>query len=303
MTNKSRIKKRSFFSLGGFFLVVVIAGIAYLAIAKLPKQQPLIEDMTTEWQPSQPAGPPPQTDSMADDQATPAIESLENVSNPIDLDDRPPCQIAATELDNFFKNIEGQEYVLAYELKEDVQDHLNKLTIKLLNNPPNIGNETDDLLSILKNAAHFYRLFGAKDVSLVKDIMTNESDDLESMMESLFQWHVVGESCTNTNIRLSLPLDKLYEYSCYFLNTLGGQSYLFRRESRIRILIKYYCILILDRADQAGLNHYGIDITYALESTLEDIDAVDNLQLANDYIHELQEIKTRRLAQFTSPQL
>jgi hypothetical protein len=36
----------------------------------------------------------------------------------------------------------------------------------------------------------------------------------------------------------------MYEYASY-LNTLGGRSYLMRRDSKVRLLTTYYCILVL----------------------------------------------------------
>ena len=46
----------------------------------------------------------------------------------------------------------------------------------------------------------------------------------------------------------------------FFLNTLGGRSYMLRRESKLRMLVSYYAILIVDRANDEKFNRYGIDV-------------------------------------------
>lgn len=181
------------------------------------------------------------------------------------------CEEVNAHISQFLKHLSEQDYIKAYEIKEDLSDYLNRIIIKLLNNPPEITSESEDLLSILKNAAHFYRVLGPKDVSLIKDILVYEGEGLENILAEFYRWSLLSDKCLNVPTRPAMPLKKLYEYSCFFLNTLGGQSYLFRRESRTRILIKYYSVLILDNADKNSLNKYGFSVLNTLQETMEDI--------------------------------
>ena len=75
-----------------------------------------------------------------------------------------PFERVSENLIDFFSNLKEQDYIAAYEIKEPLQDYSNKLIIKLLNNPPIISEETDDLFTVLKNTAHFYRVLGHKDI-------------------------------------------------------------------------------------------------------------------------------------------
>ena len=66
-------------------------------------------------------------------------------------------------------------------------------------------------------------------------------------------------------------LETLYEYAGFFLNTLGGRNYLMRRNAQLRILTSYYCLLILDKANDETLNRYGIDIRPHIKLVLSEI--------------------------------
>ena len=59
------------------------------------------------------------------------------------------------------------------------------------------------------------------------------------------KWSEIETECTDVDLDIKLPLAGLYEYAGYFINTLGGQSYLFRRELYLRVLIRYYCLRLV----------------------------------------------------------
>lgn len=204
-----------------------------------------------------------------------------------------PCRQTAAALDEFFRHLEEQEYIAAYELGEPVAAHINKLIIKLLNNPPIISKETDDIFTVLKNTAHFYRVLGHKDLSFIKDILTYERDDIEYLMSLFYKWSRVGGECRSDTLPIELPLKKTYEYAGFFLNTLGGQSYLFRRESNIRALTRYYCTLILHQAESASLNRYHINEAYTIQSTLEEIRNATTLENQEEYLATLASLSAK----------
>jgi len=204
-----------------------------------------------------------------------------------------PCERVSGALVDFFSYLKKQKYIAAYEIKEPLLEYSNKLVIKLLNNPPIINEGTDDLFTVLKNTAHFYRVLGHKDISLIKDILTYEQADIEHLMGIFWEWSQIGPTCDSNKIQMNFPLPKLYEYTGFFLNTLGGQSYLFRRDSNMRVLIKYYCVLILDQAVTASINKYNIDEISTLDSVIDQIKNADGLENQEQYLANLMNIKTR----------
>jgi hypothetical protein len=93
---------------------------------------------------------------------------------------------------------------------------------------------------------------------------------LEHAMADFYIYYVSGDYCKNDD-EPCVSLNTLYEYGGFFLNTLGGKSYLFRRTSAIRCLTDYYAVLILDRANDAEINRYGIDIRPLITRALDNI--------------------------------
>jgi hypothetical protein len=202
-----------------------------------------------------------------------------------------PCQETAATIKTFYNHLAEQNYIKAYELSEPVGDHINKIVIKLLNNPPVITAETTDFFTLLKNTAHFYRILGPKDLSFIKDILSYENNDVEDLMATFYRWSEF-KNC-QADINLQLSLGKLYEHASFFLNTLGGQSYLFRRDSKIRILTKYYCLLIVDRAAKQGGNKYDIDVSSVAKSIIKDMQDADVLENQEDYIQTLRSLNSK----------
>ncbi|VAW37129.1 hypothetical protein MNBD_DELTA03-878 [hydrothermal vent metagenome] len=200
-----------------------------------------------------------------------------------------PCEMTSTEINTFFKHLEQQEYIKAYELHEPIGVHLNKIVIKLLNNPPIVAGETNNLFTVLKNTAHFYRVLGPKDLSLLRDILKYENNDLEHLLNLFYSWSKLP-GCKTNGLNLQLPLPKLYEHAAFFLNTLGGQSYLFRRDSRLRTLIRYYSILIIDRAIKKNENKYHITLPARIKALIKSINTMDDLDNQEQYLNHLRNI-------------
>ena len=205
-----------------------------------------------------------------------------------------PCKEATDKIQAFYRHLDKQEYVKTYALKESSEKHFARIAKKLFANPPVVTRETDDLFTILTNSAHFYRIIGKNDLLLIKAVLTQETDNLETVMTDFYHWAEIEQTCNApAAFSLHLPLSSLYEYAGFFLNTLGGQSYLFRRESRTRTLIKYYAVLIIDQANKKGLNRHGIDIRTPLRSTIEDLEASKNIVKRDPYLEKLQLIQAK----------
>jgi hypothetical protein len=85
----------------------------------------------------------------------------------------------------------------------------------------------------------------------------------------------------------------LYEYAGFFLHTIAGQAYLFRRDSRVRYLTSYYCILILDASNEQDLNKYGIDIRPHVNALINDMQSHKKIANRMDYLSRLQSIQNK----------
>ena len=185
----------------------------------------------------------------------------------------------------FFTYLDEQDYVQAYQFKGGTYQQFQLVLKKLSANPPSITEETASLYNLYRNMAHFFRVMGKKRVNLTRDVLQNEDEILESAMQTFYLW---ATDETADREKSGQPTMKtLYAYSGYFLNTLGGKSYLLRRSSKIRLLTTYYSVLILDRANDEQLNPVGIDIRPYIEFLLNDLQSQIGLIHQKQYLSEL----------------
>jgi len=202
---------------------------------------------------------------------------------------RPQSENLDARIAAFFAYLDQRPYVKDYQLDGGTYPLYREAVEKLSRNPPAIAGETDMLYRLLKNIAHFYRVLGKRDVRLVKDVLTHEEEILETVMRTYYRWFV-----NSAETEMVRPDDEtLYAYSVYFLNTIGGRSYLLRRDSRIRTLTQYYCVLLLDRANDLKLNSYGIDIRPYIRGALEDIQNLLGLAYRSEYIDSLKALREK----------
>lgn len=255
---------------------------------------------------SEPSGqftefPPATPDIPADtDSGTPQDASSVTEQPPTEalVTTATTCEQTAEEISAFFSALDGKDYINARQLKGGSQKYFTRLVNKLMAKPPIVAREKESLTSILNNAAHLYRTLGKNDVALIKEILAQEGDSLESTMALFYRWSELAPKCEMTKTSVRLPLPGLYEYAGFFLNTLGGQSYLFRRETRVRMLGKYYSILVLDRANDASMNRYGIDIRPSVDSLLEEMKSTTSLAGRDTYLARLILLRDKYFARY-----
>lgn len=140
------------------------------------------------------------------------------------------------------------------------------------------------------NIAHFYRLLGVERLSLIRDVLSYENEDMESTMRDFFLWYTHSN---NSGLKGRPSQQALYEYAGFFLNTIGGRTYLMRRDSKIRILTSYYSVLILDRANDTKQNPYGIDIRPYIKLVYGDISGKSGFMFYSEYIKRLTRLKDK----------
>lgn len=188
----------------------------------------------------------------------------------------------------FFTYLDEQEYVQAYEFKGGTYRQFQQVLKKLSANPPNVTDETASLYNLYRNMAHFFRVLGKKRLYLIRDILQNESEILESVMQTFYLWLTYE---TGDKVVAGRPtLKEMYPYSGFFLNTLAGKSYLLRRDSKIRLLTTYYSILILDRANDENLNSNGIDIRPHIELLIRDFQTQIGVMHQKQYLLQLEQL-------------
>jgi hypothetical protein len=204
----------------------------------------------------------------------------------------PPmsCPQAAGSLRGFLDGLENKDYIKEFKLKQPVRKHLDGLKDKLAAKPPAVVRETDDLYTVLSNTAHFFRVIGKDNVQLIKTVLEQEQGKIEEMAAAL---HVasVGPDCPADAAQL--PFSTAYEYSVFLLNTIGGRSYLFRREAKVRLLINYYALLLIDEADVRGLNRHGTEISGLIQPLIREMETTSQLARKDEYLARLRSLAER----------
>jgi len=196
-------------------------------------------------------------------------------------------QIAA-----FFAYLDQMGYVKRNNLTGSTYNQYEFSVTELTAKPPIVSGETQNLYNLFYNMAHFYRVLGKERLHLVKDILKNESEIIESAMKTFYLWYTF-EDIAEEAIRGKPLLKTMYDYACFFFNTLGGRSYLLRRDSKIRILTTYYCVLILDKANDRKLNSNGIDIRPHIKSAYKEMASYMGLINQREYLRKLEDLKTK----------
>ena len=219
-------------------------------------------------------------------------EETKPVNGPQELTPQQKCDQLSEKLLPFFNNLDSEPYIKEFQLNQPILQYFNELTTKLLANPPVVTRESDDLYTILTNMAHFFRIIGPRNILLLKGILDRERDKIEDVAAELYEWTIVGR-CTGDTFKMNAPLDQVYEYAGFFLNTMGGRSYLFRRDSRSRLLVNYYAILIVDRANKENMNRHGLDIREIIPRLIEEIEATNQLIYKEDYIDRLLDLQEK----------
>ncbi len=189
----------------------------------------------------------------------------------------------------FFTYLDNREYVKAFQLEGGAHAQYVRAVDDLSAGLPQVSGETESLYTTLKNVSHFYRVLGKNRTKLALEVLRNEAEILESVMRLFYVW-ATGPAGTLKG-RPALPA--MYEYASYFLDTLGGRSYLMRRDPKLRLLTTYYSILVMDRANDRKMNPNGIDIRPAIAVTAKEIRSHTGLAYRKQYLAELERLTAK----------
>lgn len=200
-----------------------------------------------------------------------------------------PCTELNQNMDRFFQYLDSTVFQETAEptsrkLFYAVSDALN-------NNQPHVSDVSAEVLTLLRSMSHFYRILGKEKLLAIKAILSDE-DMLEPAMKTFYDGFVQNPDCLNK--KKSRPeFQTLYNYACFFQNTLAGKSYLLRRSSKIRVLTTYYALQIIDKANDDDMNIYGVDIRPALKLLKDDITNHRSILYKKEYLEQLKMIEDK----------
>lgn len=209
-----------------------------------------------------------------------------------ELDTEADCAKAESEFNAFLVHLDAQPYIASRNLNGGSAGFFNTCASLLMANPPVNVAEMNDLYRLSKNMTHFFRVLGKDRLMLAREILRSESTVLEPAM-AVFYTHAVECATPLSKNSAPLSLDRLYDYAGYFLNTLGGRSYLMRRDSKISTLTRYYAILVVDRANNEQLNTYGIDLRPHIDALSETLSLQTGLAYRDHYQSVLVSLKNK----------
>ncbi|MGD9157382.1 MAG: hypothetical protein PVG39_03155, partial [Desulfobacteraceae bacterium] len=122
---------------------------------------------------------------------------------------------------SFFVHLDQQNYIKKYGFAGSSYNEYEEIIQKISEKTPLLGNETESLYNMFLNIAHFYRVLGSEKLSLIKDVLTYENENIESTMRYFYLWYTYdGKDRKRIKGRPSQQI--LYEYAGFFLNTIGG---------------------------------------------------------------------------------
>jgi hypothetical protein len=200
------------------------------------------------------------------------------------------CAQVEEDVLDFFRYLDTKPYIQHLENGANTYDHFKGLIRRLSSKPPIPAGEGIDGALITKNVFHFYRVLNKKDIRLIKEVLSSETETLEMNLDLFYRWLMLGDRCPDPD-EVRPSLDVLYHYAGFFLNTIGGRAYLFRRGLGLRLLCSYYSLLIVHEADKQGRNSYGIDVFPFIAPLGKEILLYPNFHFTNDYIYKLNELE------------
>ncbi|MFW6334551.1 MAG: hypothetical protein ACOC0W_04700 [Desulfosalsimonas sp.] len=197
------------------------------------------------------------------------------------------CRRLERRVRSFFDYLEKERSIGSGE--EKAHEIFRQMIRDLSESPPLVTAEERNLSNLLKNRAHFFRVLGKDRIKLIIAVLRSEKDVFEYAMDNFYRYFV-SEKCCQDDSFSCIPDETLYEYAAFFLETLAGQSYLMRRDPAVRTLTRYYSVLVLDMAEQKGINRHGIDIRKCISDARQDVEARTDLRYQRRYLRRLESL-------------
>jgi hypothetical protein len=273
-------------------LVVTLAALGYYLytqMAERPEETPVAEKETSE--PSRHPSKPPvdREEKIQASEPTPPTESAGEAEQ-LEASDELDCGQMEEDIASFFRYLDKQPYIQQLEADLNTRARFREIVQKLTSQPPVPAGEGTDQRIMIGNLYHLFRTLSRQDIQLIRTVIQNEQGAVEVNLRLFYRWFTARERCPDPeNMRPSFPM--AYSYAGFFLNTTGGRAYLYRRPTGLRLLLSYYCLLILHEADRKGLNSYGINTAGFIRPLRDEIIHYPDLQFQRDYVERLSRME------------
>ncbi len=202
------------------------------------------------------------------------------------------CKEASKNILSFISYLSQKSYMQKYCKNLSLQKRITYIVTKLKENPPIPEGESFDPNLMIKNIYFMFRVLSAEDIQLIKDIIKNESDQLEYIIRCYYIWLISQDNqnrCPDYH-GLLIPIKVAYKYAAFFLNTIGGRAYLFRRPNTLRLLITYYSIMLVHYMHQKGVKECGINICKMIPNLIDELSRFNELKFQDYYITSLENV-------------
>jgi hypothetical protein len=202
------------------------------------------------------------------------------------------CPQIEQQVAAIFAYLDKKGYLAARKFKGDTAAYLSESLKRLTETQPVVIDEMGTIFRLLQNVTHFYRVLGKERIAVALDILSSEKEIIEPAMAVLYAWLTTCRK-KGTDAYQRPEIEVLYTYSGFFLDTLGGRSYLLRRDSRVRMLVNYYSLLLLDQANRQERNRFGIDIRPYIDFLFYDISNQKGIMYRERYLSVLAALQNR----------
>jgi hypothetical protein len=202
-----------------------------------------------------------------------------------------PCDQVQKDLVGLFEFLDARDYVQGILSNGHSYAHFKEAIKRLTAQPPLPAGESLDPTHMMRNAYHFFRTLKRDDLRLVGALIQNEEPSVELDLEVFYRWLMSSDRCPNPE-GIRPPFRVSYQYAGFLLNTIGGRAYLFRRSQGVRLLVSYYCLLILHEADKRKVNTYGIDVLPFIRPILNEMVHYPGLRFRETYLENLKQLES-----------
>ncbi len=200
------------------------------------------------------------------------------------------CRQLEESLRAFCRYLDATETLRSQKIYRDSWALFTEILAAVEGTSPSISGEAFRPSILIENSFYFFRLLRKEKINIVRDVIRYEADLAEPLIGGLYYWFISGRQCDKLPSSES-TVQMMYNYAVFFLNTLGGHSYLFRRDSKIQVLITYYSALVVHEANLRGLNEVGLDLRFFLPLVFDEIQSRNDLLYSEEYLETLSNLQ------------
>jgi len=231
---------------------------------------------------------------LREDAEAPPAEALREAFEQDNATQELPGEVQAGSVQgrvmNFFRYLDSKGYTARRGLEMGSRELFMTALQRLDAARPLISGENQDLLALMKNMTFFFRTLGKDTLLTARDIAEGEAAIMELAMALFYEWLDPWQPQPSAP---KVSREMMSDYAGFFLQSMGGRAYLFRRDSGVRMMVLYYSILVLDQANRDGLNSEGVDITQPLDALIQEMRYSRRLSGRHRYLENLREIRSR----------